>query len=171
MAKVFISLTDSDLELNSYRADFHVEDAEMDDGHATASVVVGRYIFEQLQTPEFVQGATEFSIQLNEAINGGETPPSDLPCTAILCLTDVDLEKGSYKIDIEIGNRQEDKRPTAALFAALFIRSCLSNAEFVSKVWQYAETLCQQSAGKINNLDQAPGSVADNDDNEEAEVA
>lgn len=171
MAKVFITLTDTDLELNSYRADFHVEDSEIDDGQATASVVVGRYIFEQLQTPEFVDGATQFSIQLNEAVNAGNTPPSDAPCTTILCLTDVDLDKGSYKIDIEIGGRQEDKRPTAALFAALFIRACLSDGAFVSKVWQYAESLCQQSAGKITNPDQAPGSVADNDDNEEAEVA
>ncbi len=171
MAQVTITLTDSVLSENSYNADFHVDGTEIDDGHATAAVVVGHYLFNELQTPEFIAACSLYSLELTNQVDGGAAEPSDIPCMVVLTFVDVDLDTGQYKLDIDIGDRQDDRRPTAALFCAMFIRSMLQSEHYVAAIWKHAIAMADERNATINNMANAPGSLANNDGAQEAAAA
>ncbi len=166
MAIVKLTISDIDLSTGAYKCDYTVEDAKTDDGQVTAAHITGKYLSMQVPQAAFREGAETFGDKLIAALEeGGPILPGTTKETLTLTLTDADLKTGRYNAKVsgtDNRNGNVSIRPTAAQIAGYYMRALLNDADFVMRVWAFADELvANNSSASIENTDHAPGVIFD----------
>ena len=167
MSTITITVTDIDLDTGEYQVDFKAEGFHINEGIATAAYVTGHYLYKQVNTPEFLNGVSEFSQRLVINLDdkaGKPLPSATEKSTTILILDDIDPNTGEYRPLIKFlgGHPEGDHLPSSAVVVGVYMRWLLHDMAFQSKVWEYAEQLAAKSdGGYIMNADYAPNNDVD----------
>lgn len=89
---------------------------------------------------------------------------------ATLTFTDIDLETGQFKAELEVTDSKiDDGFMTAAHMTAAFVASHLSNPAFQRMALDWAATIASNPGCEIANLEHLPDNFGVNDDDDDGE--
>lgn len=145
MAKVTITLQDTEIESGQFKADIVVEHAKTDDGFATAAHVTGVFIHRSIPTKDFSNGLISYGQGNNIALRHTD------PATMIITLTDTNLDTGEIESSmVPVEGPVTEGAATAAQLAASFIMAVMPTENFRVGCTMFAESLVEGRGGVVN---------------------
>lgn len=146
MSIATITFADIDVANGKFAVDVNVADAKTDDGFATAAHVTAMFISKAVATPEFAEGSAAYGQAKGWSLR------NDNPERVVLTLTDVDLDAGSFDLQVsENDGAIIDNSVTAGYMSALFVRDAMHSVEFRMACTEFAHDLVAGHTGATVN--------------------
>lgn len=136
MAKITLTLTDIDVTNGSLSMDLEVYGSTVSKGNYTPAYIVGHFLKLRDSSGALALEAREYAKAQNISILEAESLS-----TIVLTITDLDIDKGYYNIDLHVADREVPPYYTAALLTAKCICHLVKTDAFVNEMWKYAVML------------------------------